>query len=78
MDLSGVTFCDSGDLNALLAAHRIAASNGTALALACVPPVLRRVLEMTGVDQLPAVHDTVAEAVAVLEGGLHRDRNATA
>ncbi|KUN79877.1 hypothetical protein AQJ66_27425 [Streptomyces bungoensis] len=68
LDLSGVTFCDSAGLNALLAAHRIATSNRASLVLACVPPQLRRVLELTGADQVLTVHDTVAEAVAALGG----------
>lgn len=68
LDLSGVTFCDSAGLNALLAAHRIATSNRASLVLACVPPQLRRVLDLTGADQVLAVHDTVADAVTALGG----------
>jgi anti-anti-sigma regulatory factor len=34
--------------------------------LACVPPSLRRVLDMTGAEQVLRVCDTVAEAEEVL------------
>lgn len=68
LDLSGVTFCDSSGLNAFLAAQRIARNSGASLVLACVPPQLRQLLELTGADQVLAVHDTVAEAVTALGG----------
>ncbi|MEU4878436.1 STAS domain-containing protein [Streptomyces sp. NPDC021608] len=62
LDLSGVTFCDSSGLNALLLARQQAERRGLKLAVACVPPQPLRVLTMTGADQLLLVHDTVAEA----------------
>jgi anti-anti-sigma factor len=73
LDLSGVTFCDSAGLNALLTAHRIATNNGASLALASVPPDLLRVLELTGADQVLPVHETVGEAATFLEGEPRRE-----
>ncbi len=61
-----MTFCDSAGLNVLLEAHREAQKAGVALILACVPSTLRRVLEMTGADQILRVFDTVADAEAAL------------
>lgn len=66
LDLSGVAFCDSAGLGALLGAHRLAQARGSVLALACAPPPLRRMLDITGADQVLTVYDTVTEAVAAL------------
>jgi anti-anti-sigma factor len=63
LDLSGVTFCDSAGLGALLAAQRIAKARDTVLALACAPPPLRRILELTGADQVLTLYGTVGDAV---------------
>ncbi|MET7458573.1 STAS domain-containing protein [Streptomyces sp. NPDC005574] len=65
LNLSGVTFCDSGGLNALLLAQQQADQHGAEIAVACVPAQPRRVLQMTGADQILPVHDTVTEAEAL-------------
>jgi anti-sigma B factor antagonist len=62
LDLSGVTFCDSAGLNVLLVARLRAIEH--AVVVACVPPYLRRILSMTGVDQVLRVFATVADAEA--------------
>ncbi|MFF6783704.1 anti-sigma factor antagonist [Streptomyces sp. NPDC012510] len=68
LDLSGVSFCDSAGLNVLIGGWRQADASGAVLVLACVPESLRRILQMTGVDQLLRVYDTVTEAEAVFGG----------
>ncbi|MFF5307642.1 STAS domain-containing protein [Streptomyces sp. NPDC013161] len=65
LDLSRVSFCDSAGLNVLLGAWREADERGAVLMLACVPGALRRVLQMTGVDQVLRVCTTVADAEAL-------------
>ncbi|MEV6742308.1 STAS domain-containing protein [Streptomyces sp. NPDC051104] len=63
LDLANVSFCDSAGLNVLPGARREAERAAVVLVLACVPLALRRILEMTGVDQVLRVFDTVdAEA----------------
>src|SRR3712207_158744 len=62
LDLSAVSFCDSAGLSVLLWAWRRAEGAGSVLVLACVPPNLRRMLSMTGVDGVLRVYDTLAEA----------------
>ncbi|WP_371483312.1 STAS domain-containing protein [Kitasatospora sp. NBC_00315] len=52
LDLSGVTFCDSSGLNAILLAQRRARHAGTQLRLASPGTVVARMLAMTGVDQV--------------------------
>ncbi|MEU0042961.1 STAS domain-containing protein [Streptomyces werraensis] len=71
LDLSGVSFCDSAGLSVLLGAWRRADQAGAVLVLACVPPKVQRMLNMTGMDTVLRVYDTVAEAgdELVADGG---------
>ncbi|MGW4562671.1 STAS domain-containing protein [Streptomyces sp. NPDC004561] len=68
LDLSGVQFCDSAGLNVLLAARRHAERVGATLVFACLPSFLRQLLQMTGVDQVLRLYDTVTDAEAALVG----------
>ncbi|MDQ0595981.1 anti-sigma B factor antagonist [Streptomyces canus] len=62
LDMTQVAFCDSTGLNTLLNLRRQAEKENTVLFLACVPASLRRVVELTGTDQLLPVYDTVTDA----------------
>jgi anti-anti-sigma regulatory factor len=62
VDLSLVPMCDSGGLNVLLEAHRMAASRGGWLRLAAAQPFVRRVLELTNLTRALLIHGTVADA----------------
>jgi anti-sigma B factor antagonist len=62
LDLSAVSFCDSAGLSVLLGAWRQADRAGAVLVLACVPPNLRRMLSLTGVDTVLRVYETIDEA----------------
>lgn len=68
LELTRVSFCDSAWLNVLLGARRAAEASGTVPVLACVPPRIRRLLEMTGVDQVLWIFSTVVDAEAALGG----------
>ncbi|MEU0004246.1 STAS domain-containing protein [Streptomyces sp. NPDC006314] len=68
LDLSGVPFCDSAGLNALLAARRRAVEIGTTLVLACVREQPRQLLKITCVEEILDVYDTAAEAKEALDG----------
>ncbi|MEV5428032.1 STAS domain-containing protein [Streptomyces sp. NPDC052701] len=52
VDLSGLEFCDSTGITALLAARQHALAAGAGIALAAVPPNLLRVLAVVGLDQV--------------------------
>jgi anti-anti-sigma regulatory factor len=52
----------------LLGAWRQADASGAVVVLACVPGPVRRILEMTGANQLLRVFDTIADAEAVFGG----------
>lgn len=68
LDLSGVPFCDSAGLNALLAVRRRAVDTGTRLVLAGVQEQLRQLLHITGVDEILDVYDSAPQAVEALDG----------
>ncbi|MFJ3224356.1 STAS domain-containing protein [Streptomyces sp. NPDC086783] len=67
LDLSAVSFCDSAGLNVLVEAWRRTEQADAVLVLACVPPNLKRMLSVTGVDTVLRVYDSLAVAVAVAE-----------
>ncbi|MFI2645497.1 STAS domain-containing protein [Streptomyces sp. NPDC018610] len=52
LDLSGMEYCDSTGITALLAARQHAQSAGADIALAAVPPDTLRILTIVGLDQI--------------------------
>ncbi|MES4891356.1 STAS domain-containing protein [Streptomyces sp. NPDC096012] len=56
LDLSGMAFCDSSGLSALIAAHNHAQAAQADLALAAVPAHTLRILRIVGLDQVFTVH----------------------
>ncbi|MGW7333978.1 STAS domain-containing protein [Streptomyces sp. NPDC054840] len=58
VDLSGLSFCDSSGLNALIHAQQTAAEHGRRIILRTPPSQFRRLLEMTGADALFPVTDS--------------------
>ncbi|MGA4942591.1 STAS domain-containing protein [Streptomyces cinereoruber] len=59
LDVSGVTFADSSFLNLLILTHRT-----TDLRLAGPTPQVKRILEITGVDTVLEMRETVEDAAA--------------
>ena len=64
VDLSGVTFLDSTGLGDLVRARESALSLGGHLQLVLTQPRIRRVLEITGLDAVFDIHETLAAATA--------------
>lgn len=52
VELSGVTFCDSSGLGALLDIGRLATDRGAVIVLRNVPPAVARLLDLAGVDDV--------------------------
>ncbi|MBM7173223.1 STAS domain-containing protein [Streptomyces sp. G44] len=66
LDLAQVGFCDSSGLSALIGVWHAARTAGGSLSLADVPDRLIRMLAITGVDSLLAVHATAGDAVTAM------------
>lgn len=52
LDLTGLSFCDSSGLAALVRAHRHLEAEGRHLALTAVPERIRTLMAITGLDQV--------------------------
>ena len=63
LDTSGLLFMDSAILHVILVAARTMRAGGGLLPLAAPRESVRRILSLTGADQLIPVYDSVAEAV---------------
>ena len=64
IDLSECTFLDSSGVRVLASAGRAISESGRRFALVTTDPGVLRVLEITGVDTLVAVHQTTESALA--------------
>ncbi len=51
IDFSGVSFCDSSGIGALIRAHKVAAAHSCRLELHRVDPDVRRVFDLVGLDR---------------------------
>jgi anti-anti-sigma factor len=56
LDMSGLEFCDSSGITALIAARSNAQAVQADVALAAVPPNTLRVLRIVGLDQIFTIH----------------------
>jgi anti-sigma B factor antagonist len=63
LDLRGVSFLDSTGIGVMVAASR-AATTRRSLGLVGPVPMVRKVLDLTGVSELFTIHESVDEAVA--------------
>jgi anti-sigma B factor antagonist len=64
LDLSGVEFMASAGVHVLVAMSAHLEKAGGSLVVACVHPMVARVLSLTGADELVPILPTVAEALA--------------
>ncbi|GLW08991.1 anti-sigma factor antagonist [Microtetraspora sp. NBRC 13810] len=64
LDLTGLEFCDSSGVTALIAARNHAFAAEAVIALAAVPSNTARILRIVGLDQMFPIHPDAATAVA--------------
>ncbi|GLW09830.1 anti-sigma-B factor antagonist [Microtetraspora sp. NBRC 13810] len=67
IDMSGVDFCDSTGMNVLLSALKRLKERGGALEVAAPRPAVRKILQVTGLDSVFIVHETVPEELFIAE-----------
>ena len=63
IDLTRVSFCDSGGLSLFLDLHKAAVAAGGSLRLAGAQPPVLAVVHATNLDRMLHLHDTVEDAV---------------
>jgi len=63
-DMTVTVFCDSSGIHALARAHRVVTSDGGELRLAIGASPARRVLELTGLDQVLPIYADVEQSLA--------------
>jgi len=63
IDLSGVSFCDSGGLGLFVDLHNRTTARGGWLRLACAQPPVIAVLRATNLDRLLPLHPTLEDAL---------------
>ncbi|GIH24943.1 anti-sigma-B factor antagonist [Acrocarpospora phusangensis] len=64
IDMSGVEFCDSTGMNVLLSALKRLKERGGVLEVAAPRPAVRKILQVTGLDSVFTVHETVPADLA--------------
>ena len=66
VDLAKCGFIDSSGLRSILIGLRASGEKGSGLSVAAPGPQVRRILEMTGLDQEVEIHDSVDDALAAV------------
>lgn len=69
VDLSGCEFIDSTGLSLLVEAKRRLGEEQRSFGVCCADPEVRRLLELTGIDEAVGLFDSRDEAVAALGNG---------
>ena len=68
LDLTDATFIDSTPLGILVSGMKRLRPRGGMLAVLCPDPTMARIFDITGLNRMFSVHDTLAGALAALEG----------
>ncbi|GAA0395593.1 anti-sigma-B factor antagonist [Acrocarpospora corrugata] len=68
IDMSGVEFCDSTGMNVLLSALKRLKERGGVLEVAAPRPAVRKILQVTGLDSVFTVHESVPAELAEKTG----------
>ncbi|GAA4182680.1 anti-sigma factor antagonist BldG [Streptosporangium oxazolinicum] len=67
LDMSAVEFCDSTGMNVLLSALKRLRERGGTLEVAAPRPAVRKILQVTGLDSVFVVHETMPEKLLTSE-----------
>ena len=67
LDLSEATFIDSTTLGILVSGMKRLRPRGGMLAVLCPDPTMARIFDITGLNRMFSVHDTLAGALAALD-----------
>jgi anti-sigma B factor antagonist len=67
VDLTGTTFFDSSGVHALMRTGDRLQSRGLQFGIVCANPRIKRILEITGIDQAVGIHATIENAIGPRE-----------
>jgi anti-sigma B factor antagonist len=67
LDLSEATFIDSTTLGILVSGMKRLRPRGGMLAVLCPDPTMARIFDITGLNRMFSVHDTLDDAITALE-----------
>jgi anti-sigma B factor antagonist len=67
LDLTDATFIDSTTLGILVSGMKRLRPRGGMLAVLCPDPTMARIFDITGLNRMFSVHETLDEALAALE-----------
>ena len=67
LDLSDATFIDSTTLGILVSGMKRLRPRGGMLAVLCPDPTMARIFDITGLNRMFSVHETLDDAIAALE-----------
>jgi anti-sigma B factor antagonist len=67
LDLSEATFIDSTTLGILVSGMKRLRPKGGMLAVLCPDPTMARIFDITGLNRMFSVHETLADALAALD-----------
>jgi anti-sigma B factor antagonist len=68
LDLTDATFIDSTTLGILVSGMKRLRPRGGMLAVLCPDPTMARIFDITGLNRMFSVHDTLDGALAALDG----------
>ncbi len=63
LDLSGLEYCDSTGLTAIIGAYHRAENAGSSFSVAGLGPAMERIFQVVGLDQVFTLYGSVDEAV---------------
>lgn len=66
LNLSGVSFIDSSGLGVILGRYKKASLRGGKMAIACTPPQVRRILELSGILRIADSFETETDALQAM------------
>jgi len=72
LDLSDATFIDSTTLGILVSGMKRLRPRGGMLAVLCPDPTMARIFDITGLNRMFSVHETLDAAIAALDESVSR------
>ena len=63
IDLTGVSFMDSSGIGVIIGRYKLIKSFGTTVSIVSSNPTLKKILEMSGIEKIIPIHQSLEEAI---------------